>query len=247
MSILWRNVWFTAFEVKRLADHCTLFRYSLLLLRYWIIFFSLSLNTHAHKHPPTTHPHTLISCTDIQIKLKMAALFITLSLVTKCGHRCMVTKRVARDDSLELQRIMLVLPIQVSYDYKFFHRFSFFGTLLAVTLAYSSELVRARVWLTCSQFSLKESEARKAGAQGEPKGRKSKGRAVFAMLFAVYVQGQRNLERLSALFLLNDINRGACFLSYIVISCCSFMTGIGPIDETACWPVPSPLSRLIRE
>ena len=67
------------------------------------------------------------------------------------------------------------------------------------------------------------------------------------MLFAVYVQGQRNLERLSALFLLNGINRGACFLSYIVISCCSFMTGIGPIDETACWPVPSPLSRLIRE
>lgn len=59
VSILWRNVWFTAFEVKRLADHCTLFCYSLLLLRYWIIFFCLFLSTHTHTstHPPTTLTH----------------------------------------------------------------------------------------------------------------------------------------------------------------------------------------------
>ena len=62
-------------------------------------------------------------------------------------------------------------------------------------------------------FSRKESEACEVGAKGKPKGRKSKEGRYLRCYFAVYVRGQRNLERLPALFLLNDINKGTCFLS----------------------------------
>ena len=60
VSILWRNVWFTAFEVQRLAHYCALFPYFLLLLCYWInkkICLILSTHTHTSTHPPITLTH----------------------------------------------------------------------------------------------------------------------------------------------------------------------------------------------